>query len=71
MTSALSGDVASLLLVSFGVGIVVGLTGMGGGELDKETLTAEIKGLLKEVNTTLEDHERLDYVVMVKDQWTM
>ena len=33
MTSALSGDVASLLLVSFGVGIVVGLTGMGGGAL--------------------------------------
>ena len=33
MTSALSGDVASLLLVAFGVGIVVGLTGMGGGAL--------------------------------------
>jgi long-chain acyl-CoA synthetase len=41
------------------------------GELDKETLTNEIKDLLKSVNATLEDHERLDYVVVVKDQWTM
>ena len=41
------------------------------GELDKETLTNEIKELLKSVNSTLEDHEVLDYVVIVKDQWTM
>jgi long-chain acyl-CoA synthetase len=41
------------------------------GEIDKETLTEEIKSLLKDVNQTLEDHERLDYVVVVKDQWTM
>ncbi|HNJ85381.1 MAG TPA: AMP-binding acetyl-CoA synthetase, partial [Agitococcus sp.] len=36
-----------------------------------ETLTNEIKELLKGVNSTLEDHEVLDYVVIVKDQWTM
>ena len=41
------------------------------GELDKETLAAEFKELLKSVNETLEDHERMDYVVVVKDQWTM
>jgi long-subunit acyl-CoA synthetase (AMP-forming) len=41
------------------------------GELDKETLSAEFKELLKAVNETLEDHERMDYVVVVKDQWTM
>ena len=40
------------------------------GELDKETL-GEFKELLKSVNETLEDHERMDYVVVVKDQWTM
>jgi len=27
--------------------------------------------LLEEVNKSLEDHETLDYVVVVKDQWTM
>ena len=39
--------------------------------MDKETLSAEFKELLKAVNETLEDHERMDYVVVVKDQWTM
>ncbi len=33
MTDLLTGDTLSLLVVSFGVGIVVGLTGMGGGAL--------------------------------------
>lgn len=41
------------------------------GRLVKDTLTAELKHLLAEVNTTLEDHEKLDYAVVVKDQWTM
>jgi long-chain acyl-CoA synthetase len=41
------------------------------GELDKETLTNEFKELLKGVNSTLEDHEVMDYIVVVKDQWTM
>ena len=41
------------------------------GELQKDQLTAEFHDLLKEVNETLEDHETLDYVVVVKDQWTM
>ncbi len=41
------------------------------GDLDKDTLSAEIKELLKSVNETLEDHERMDYLVVVKDQWTM
>ena len=41
------------------------------GDLDKDVLTAEFKELLKSVNETLEDHERMDYVVVVKDQWTM
>ena len=41
------------------------------GEIDKETLTREFHSLLEEVNKSLEDHETLDYVVVVKDQWTM
>lgn len=41
------------------------------GRLDKNTLTEEFTALLKTVNATLEDHEQLDYVVVVKDQWTM
>jgi hypothetical protein len=31
MGALLTSDVLSVLIVSFGVGIVVGLTGMGGG----------------------------------------
>ena len=41
------------------------------GRLAKDTLTQEFTALLKTVNATLEDHEQLDYVVVVKDQWTM
>ena len=41
------------------------------GELDRETLTREFHSLLEEVNRSLEDHEAMDYVVVVKDQWTM
>jgi len=41
------------------------------GRLDKNTLTDEFNALLKSVNATLEDHEQLDYIVVVKDQWTM
>ena len=33
MNDLLTGDALSVLVVSFGVGIVVGLTGMGGGAL--------------------------------------
>ena len=33
MTDVITDDIAALLLVAFGVGIVVGLTGMGGGAL--------------------------------------
>lgn len=39
--------------------------------LDREGLAGEFNSLLAEVNATLEDHERLDYLVVVKDQWTM
>jgi long-subunit acyl-CoA synthetase (AMP-forming) len=41
------------------------------GTLTKEQLTQEFKDLLTTVNESLEDHERLDYVVVVKDQWTI
>ncbi|MGH8504375.1 MAG: AMP-binding protein [Stenotrophobium sp.] len=41
------------------------------GTLRRETLNGEFQGLLNRVNATLEDHERLDYVVVVKDQWTI
>jgi len=41
------------------------------GSLDNKQLTQDFELLLKEVNATLEDHERMDYVVVVKDQWTI
>lgn len=39
------------------------------GEIDRQHLTHDFKALLQEVNKTLEDHETLDYVVVVKDVW--
>jgi len=41
------------------------------GGAARETLTREFSSLLDAVNATLEDHERLDYAVVVKEQWTM
>jgi long-chain acyl-CoA synthetase len=41
------------------------------GTLSRDTLTAEFAHLLIQVNVTLEDHERLAFAVVVKDQWTM
>ena len=41
------------------------------GSLDSKQLSQDFELLLKEVNATLEDHERMDYVVVVKDQWTI
>ncbi|MGH8431930.1 MAG: AMP-binding protein, partial [Solimonas sp.] len=41
----------------------------GGG--NRDTLNREFEALLGQVNATLEDHEQLDYLVVVKDQWTM
>lgn len=37
----------------------------------REQLTAEFEALLKQVNGTLEDHEKLDYVVLVQQPWTI
>jgi long-subunit acyl-CoA synthetase (AMP-forming) len=44
---------------------------MAAGKLDKDVLTQEFRDLLSSVNATLEDHEKLDYIVVVKEQWTM
>jgi long-chain acyl-CoA synthetase len=41
------------------------------GTLSRDSLTTEFEHLLVQVNATLEDHERLKFVVVVKDQWTM
>jgi long-subunit acyl-CoA synthetase (AMP-forming) len=41
------------------------------GRLEREALHSEFASLLDAVNETLEDHERLDYVVVVRDQWTI
>ena len=43
------------------------LNGSGG----RETFQKELESLLDEVNATLNEHEKLDYLVVVKDQWTM
>lgn len=37
----------------------------------RETLTAEFRSLLGELNQRLEDHEQLDYLVVVAEPWTM
>jgi long-subunit acyl-CoA synthetase (AMP-forming) len=37
----------------------------------REQLEQQFVALLDEVNGGLEDHERLDYLVIVKDQWTI
>jgi len=34
-------------------------------------LAAELQALLHQVNAALEEHEKLDYLVVVKDPWTM
>ena len=41
------------------------------GELNRDVLTNEFDQLLKQVNSSVEDHERLSCVVIVKDQWMM
>ncbi len=41
------------------------------GRLSCDVLTREFDQLLIQVNTTLEDHEKLAFAVVVKDQWTM
>ncbi|MEL0028200.1 MAG: AMP-binding protein [Perlucidibaca sp.] len=41
------------------------------GQLDQAALTQELSDLLSSVNAVLEDHEKLDYIVVVKEQWTM
>ncbi len=37
----------------------------------RAALGSELESLLGQVNTTLQEHEKLDYLVVVKDQWTM
>lgn len=41
------------------------------GAADKETLKHDLSKLLQQVNASIEEHEHLDYVVVVKEQWTM
>ncbi len=41
------------------------------GELNRDGLTAELAGLLDQVNASLEEHEKLAFAVVVRDQWTM
>jgi long-chain acyl-CoA synthetase len=38
---------------------------------DRQALQGEFETLLGQVNAAVEDHEQLDYLVVVKDQWTM
>lgn len=44
---------------------------MAQGKVSQQTLTQQFNQLLQQVNATLEEHEKLAYVVIVKDQWTM
>lgn len=37
----------------------------------RDALTQQFESLRNEVNASLEEHEKLDYVVVVKDQWTI
>lgn len=44
---------------------------LDGRNPQKEQLTQQLAALLVEVNAHFEDHEQLDYLVVVSDQWTM
>ncbi|WP_175945408.1 AMP-binding protein [Caballeronia sp. BCC1704] len=52
---------------------LVMLSAAAQGDLDapatREALRAELRALLDNVNATLEDHEKLDFIVVVKDSW--
>jgi long-subunit acyl-CoA synthetase (AMP-forming) len=41
------------------------------GSTSREQLEGELHGLLEHVNSTLEDHEKLDFLVAVRDPWTI
>ena len=41
------------------------------GNHDRNILQQEFAALLDEVNATLEDHEQLDYLVVVQEPWTI
>lgn len=41
------------------------------GKASQQELTQQFSQLLQQVNATLEEHEKLAYAVIVKDQWTM
>ncbi|MGH8461221.1 MAG: AMP-binding protein [Stenotrophobium sp.] len=40
-------------------------------EQQRSVLSAEFSTLLEQINAALEDHEKIDYLVVVKDQWSM
>lgn len=44
---------------------------VAGDPAARGSLTAEFAALLEQVNGTLEDHEQLDYLVLVKQPWTI
>ena len=41
------------------------------GKLGRDSITTEFETLLGRVNAELEEHEQIDYLVVVKEQWTM
>jgi long-chain acyl-CoA synthetase len=41
------------------------------GTINRDALTTEFDHLMTAVNTSLEDHEKLAFAVVVKEQWTM
>eukprot|EP00543_Licmophora_paradoxa_P006465 CAMPEP_0202455048 /NCGR_PEP_ID=MMETSP1360-20130828/12664_1 /ASSEMBLY_ACC=CAM_ASM_000848 /TAXON_ID=515479 /ORGANISM="Licmophora paradoxa, Strain CCMP2313" /LENGTH=559 /DNA_ID=CAMNT_0049074533 /DNA_START=49 /DNA_END=1725 /DNA_ORIENTATION=+ len=42
---------------------------ISGGQTQQKTMTAELEKHLKTVNATLEGHERLQFVVVMKEEW--
>ncbi len=40
-------------------------------DAQRKSFTADLETLLEEVNATVEEHEKMDYLVVVKNDWTM
>ena len=55
-----------------GVGLQLALVVLGEGKSAKDpVLVSELKSTLSDVNAELESHQRLDYMFICKDPWTV
>ena len=66
-------DIESLCLVGAGLSQPVLLVSLspGGREKQKDVVAASLKGTLDAVNATLEAHEAIDHICIVREAWTI